>query len=138
MQPFIHQTNVREISRTGNKYLLAPGGDLYRVSEHSFGARRLADTALGMDALKGIGIDPNRIPPTFGVTEMFKLGWLRLVTYKEIIGVTWGHGPQQVTEEQKTVLREMRARYDELNGSGATRILIGDGPDSAGRADVDL
>lgn len=138
MLPFIFKTTPAKIVRTGDKYLLAPNGDLYHVSEHAFGARSLAANTLNMADLESIGIDPNHIPPTFGVTEMYKLGWLRLNTFSDIIGVTWRPGPLDPTDPQENILREMRDRYDAINGRKSAQILKGDGPVSEGRDAVDL
>ncbi len=133
MANFIHKTTPAKITRTGDKFLLSPGGDLFQVREHAFGARCLADSTLKMAELESIGIDPDRIPPTFGVTEMFRLGWLRLNTFSDIIGVTWGHGPLRLTSSQEAVLREMRDRFDSINGAKGTQVLEGDGPVAGAR-----
>ena len=104
------------IRKSGFKYWLEPNGTLFQTDEHSSGARRWAMQNLD-DA-----------PMTFGVTDMMKRGWIRLVTEKDVIWVTGGEGATrpELTPSQKKTVRNISDAFLEINGN-TPNIRVGDG-----------
>lgn len=117
---------VNQVSRSGFKFWLDPNGNLYTVNEHGQDARLLAEMGVIPEAeLRSININPDNIPVTFGTAHLWKLGWLRLVTTKELIMVTGeGDKPKPSTQQRKT-LEALRDRYFHLN-KVSPEVLYGD------------
>ena len=113
-------THPSTISRSGFKYWLGPDGALYQTDEHSLGARRWA--------MQHLDEEP---PMTFGVRDLMRRGWIRLVTERSIIRVTGGEDASSPapTPSQMRTLRSLSDRFRELNGTVPdVRVGAGDAP----------
>lgn len=117
----MNPTRPETVARSGFKYWLEPDGTLYQTDEHAVGARRWAMQNL------------DNAPITFGVSDLMRRGWVRLVTVKDKIWVTGGEDASSptLTPAQKKAIRGLKDRFLTLNGAPPS-VEIGDGITSKG------